>query len=162
MRTLTAHSAQIDHKLMKRESKDTRMLNWLQRSPNPNFTLLLEKWLACEGGVSLRSAFEAAMKEQPKPGAEQPYIVKKRVEFVCERDYNKNFGDLRECGCGHHYYRHFDSYEGNYDAGCKYCDCRTWHEGQNEEDKERERLESEWNKKYDEEEKLRKQNEQSS
>lgn len=38
--------------------------------------------------------------------------------------YNPNFGDHRECQCGHSYYRHFDSYENMEAIGCKYCGCK--------------------------------------
>lgn len=42
--------------------------------------------------------------------------------------YDAQFGDDRECECGHAYYRHFDGYEDNAPVGCKYCDCETWKE----------------------------------
>jgi hypothetical protein len=42
------------------------------------------------------------------------------------RVYNPDYGDLRICNCGHHYYRHFDGYEGNAPVGCKYCKCSTF------------------------------------
>ena len=35
--------------------------------------------------------------------------------------YDKDFGDDRECVCGHPYYRHFDTYEDMSPVGCKYC-----------------------------------------
>lgn len=37
--------------------------------------------------------------------------------------YNSNYGDSRECVCGHPYYRHFDTYDKMYPCGCKYCGC---------------------------------------
>jgi hypothetical protein len=37
--------------------------------------------------------------------------------------YNPEYGDHRECQCGHSYYRHFDGYEDNAPVGCKYCPC---------------------------------------
>lgn len=40
--------------------------------------------------------------------------------------YDPEFGDHRECKCGHTYERHFDPYEGMMAVGCKYCDCGTW------------------------------------
>ena len=42
--------------------------------------------------------------------------------------YDPNFGDDRECACGHSYYRHFDSYEDMSPVGCKYCECRRFRE----------------------------------
>ena len=60
---------------------------------------------------------------------EKPYIEKKQV--VVTRHYNPKFGNDKPCGCGHSYYRHFDSYDNMFPCGCKYCDCTTWHE-QNE------------------------------
>ena len=52
---------------------------------------------------------------------EKPYIEKeiKYVEYL----YNPNYGDDRVCGCGHTYYRHFDTYEDMRKIGCKYCEC---------------------------------------
>jgi hypothetical protein len=42
-------------------------------------------------------------------------------------EYDKTFGDDRECACGHPYYRHFDGYEDNAPVGCKYCpECVVW------------------------------------
>jgi len=35
--------------------------------------------------------------------------------------YDKEFGDGRDCECGHPYYRHFDTYEDMAPVGCKYC-----------------------------------------
>lgn len=52
-----------------------------------------------------------------------PYITKRRTEVIVERLYNPEYGDDRICRCGHHYYRHFDSYEDNAAVGCKYCGC---------------------------------------
>lgn len=54
-------------------------------------------------------------------GTDQPYITVHRVEV--EKMYNGNYGDDRECKCGHPYYRHFDTYENMYPVGCKYCGC---------------------------------------
>jgi hypothetical protein len=42
--------------------------------------------------------------------------------------YDPNFGDERECACGHPYRRHFDTYENMSPASCKYCGCEAWHE----------------------------------
>ncbi len=57
---------------------------------------------------------------------DQPYIITKRTVVVTERFYNKNYGDDKECRCGHPYHRHFDSYENMQAIGCKYCECRTF------------------------------------
>lgn len=40
--------------------------------------------------------------------------------------YNPDYGDTRMCKCGHHYYRHFDTYEDMNPCGCKYCRCRNF------------------------------------
>ena len=42
--------------------------------------------------------------------------------------YDTNFGDDKECKCGHQYYRHFDTYDDMYPIGCKYCNgsCETF------------------------------------
>ena len=51
----------------------------------------------------------------------QPYYITATV--AQKRKYNPNYGDDRECKCGHPYYRHFDTYEDMYPCGCKYCLC---------------------------------------
>lgn len=51
---------------------------------------------------------------------ELPYLEK----IVIEKVYNPKYGDDRVCQCGHHYYRHFDTYEEMSNVGCKYCGCR--------------------------------------
>lgn len=40
--------------------------------------------------------------------------------------YDDEFGDDKQCRCGHPYYRHFDTYEDMRHVGCKYCDCHMW------------------------------------
>jgi|TARA_R110000824_G_scaffold394396_2_gene594182 hypothetical protein len=57
---------------------------------------------------------------------EQPYL--KVVSIETEIKYNPNFGDNKECKCGHDYHRHFDSYEGMEATGCKYCGCNDFEE----------------------------------
>lgn len=52
---------------------------------------------------------------------EKPYIRDYKIDT--ELYYNPNYGDNRECVCGHPYYRHFDPYENNEAVGCKYCEC---------------------------------------
>lgn len=37
--------------------------------------------------------------------------------------YQPEYGDDVECECGHPYYRHFDTYCGMSNVGCKYCGC---------------------------------------
>lgn len=44
-------------------------------------------------------------------------------DLTNEASYDPEFGDDRECKCGHTYYRHFDSYEDMEPVGCKYCGC---------------------------------------
>jgi len=53
--------------------------------------------------------------------AEKPYIYDYSVDINAK--YNPNYGDDRECECGHPYYRHFDTYEDMEPVGCKYCRC---------------------------------------
>lgn len=62
--------------------------------------------------------------------AQEPYLTK--VSKTEDRAYNPDFGDNRLCGCGHSYYRHFDSYEDMGPIGCKYCACYDFKEGQGE------------------------------
>jgi len=52
---------------------------------------------------------------------EAPYLFTEIV--VKKRTYNPNYGDFRECQCGHPYHRHFDSYQNMQPIGCKYCPC---------------------------------------
>ena len=47
--------------------------------------------------------------------------------------YDPEYGDDRECQCGHPYYRHFDSYEDMSHVGCKYCECYNFNEVQTKE-----------------------------
>lgn len=54
--------------------------------------------------------------------SEEPVYLEK-IEIQSILEYNPNFGDNKECKCGHSYYRHFDSYEGMDSIGCKYCPC---------------------------------------
>lgn len=56
-----------------------------------------------------------------------PYLEETKV--VIEYTYNPEYGDNRICACGHPYYRHFDTYEQMAIAGCKYCGCHTFEEG---------------------------------
>lgn len=51
----------------------------------------------------------------------EPYFHRAIVDINIK--YNPEYGDSRECECGHSYYRHFDPYEAMYPIGCKYCDC---------------------------------------
>lgn len=51
--------------------------------------------------------------------SEKPYITR----LVEVQSYNPNFGDEKECQCGHQYHRHFDSYQDMQPVGCKYCGC---------------------------------------
>lgn len=37
--------------------------------------------------------------------------------------YDPEYGDDKECLCGHAYYRHFDTYEDMYPIGCECCQC---------------------------------------
>ena len=59
-----------------------------------------------------------------KSSGERPYLIE--IVTTEKRSYNPQYGDDRECKCGHPYYRHFDSYEDNYPCGCKYCQCHTF------------------------------------
>jgi hypothetical protein len=54
----------------------------------------------------------------------KPYIYEYKVDRTLK--YNKEFGDDKECECGHPYYRHFDTYEDMEACGCKYCGCYTF------------------------------------
>ena len=75
--------------------------------------------------------------------SDKPYITKRRI--VIEKFYNKDFGDDKVCGCGHAYYRHFDTYEQMYPCGCKYCSCGEWHAEETDVDREdKERYNEQW------------------
>lgn len=51
--------------------------------------------------------------------SQKPYITR----IIEVQSYNPEYGDNRECECGHPYHRHFDSYEDMSPVGCKYCGC---------------------------------------
>jgi len=57
---------------------------------------------------------------------DQPYIKNTTSEIEVTYKYNPNYGDDKECICGHPYYRHFDTYENMATVGCKYCQCFTF------------------------------------
>jgi len=59
-------------------------------------------------------------------GSNHPYLVEYKIETI--RSYNPEYGGNRICKCGHPYDRHFDSYNGMEDIGCKYCRCRDFEE----------------------------------
>lgn len=59
--------------------------------------------------------------ENKLDNVELPYLFTTKLQT--ERHYNPNYGDDRECVCGHPYHRHFDGYEDNKACGCKYCGC---------------------------------------
>lgn len=46
-----------------------------------------------------------------------------RVSIIGDKPYDPEFGDYKQCICGHPYHRHFDSYENMLPVGCKYCRC---------------------------------------
>lgn len=52
---------------------------------------------------------------------DDPYL--EFIEVNITHKYNPEYGDDKECKCGHPYYRHFDTYEDMFPIGCKYCDC---------------------------------------
>jgi hypothetical protein len=52
---------------------------------------------------------------------EKPYLIETKI--LTTRVYNEQYGDYRECKCGHDYERHFDSYMEMDPCGCKYCAC---------------------------------------
>lgn len=57
---------------------------------------------------------------------EQPYLEQTITTVV--KAYNPAYGDDRICICGHAYYRHFDTYDGMSNIGCKYCFCTEFRE----------------------------------
>lgn len=74
-----------------------------------------------------RPVFEDVIESEDLNGPYLRRVITRRLEQLA---YNPDYGDTKECKCGHLYYRHFDSWE-NYDPiGCKYCDCRTFEEKQ--------------------------------
>ena len=57
-------------------------------------------------------------------------FIEKYPSYYDVTEYDENFGDDKECQCGHPYYRHFDTYDDMSPAGCKYCygRCETFKE----------------------------------
>lgn len=72
----------------------------------------IEKWWNCPN--ELRKVAVAALNKDDSIVAEENSISNK---------YDKTYDDDRVCECGHLYYRHFDTYEGMKNVGCKYCSC---------------------------------------
>jgi hypothetical protein len=72
-----------------------------------------------------RSEHDALVAEYPNASIERcREIISKLLKLVPvygHAKYDPQFGDDRECECGHAYHRHFDSYENMAPAGCKYC-----------------------------------------
>lgn len=61
---------------------------------------------------------------------EEPYLKEEITTIVYK--YNPDYGDDRECKCGHKYYRHFDTYDNMDPVGCKYCCCYEFEEAKDE------------------------------
>ena len=59
---------------------------------------------------------------------------KRLIECKCLRpekawdsnNYDPRYPAYAMCKCGHHYIRHFDTYEDMRAVGCKYCECRVF------------------------------------
>jgi hypothetical protein len=66
--------------------------------------------------------------------ADVPYLQVFSVSRL--RTYNPDYGDNRECWCGHPYYRHFDTYKEMLAVGCKYCGCTDFRETSEPKEKE--------------------------
>ena len=75
----------------------------------------------CDFPGSLESCASTEIEAIKKSLAEDPYIEVTHLET--EHVWNPDYPEDAECECGHQYYRHFDWYEENSNAGCKYCDC---------------------------------------
>lgn len=73
--------------------------------------------------VSTLGVLKESQEENP------PYLETSNIVLEHEHKYNENYGDDRECECGHPYYRHFDTYEQMYPIGCKYCCCLEFKDG---------------------------------
>lgn len=54
------------------------------------------------------------------------------IEHKVNRLWDEKHDQDEKCICGHVYYRHFDSWEDMYPAGCKYCECDTFESKQKE------------------------------
>lgn len=89
-----------------------RVLDKLSRIATAKDAFNEEPWQDIVG-YSIRGC----LKDDPEEVLSRPELPK----------YDKTFGDEKDCACGHPYYRHFDTYEGMYPVGCKYCTCSVWH-----------------------------------
>jgi hypothetical protein len=58
----------IDKK--ERKYSDAELLDWIQVSPNPRISIVIDNWKKCNGGVDLRSAIEYSILTRPNSGAE--------------------------------------------------------------------------------------------
>lgn len=52
------------------EYTDKEMIDWIQASPNPRLSIVIENWKKCNGGVSLRGAIRYSMETRPDAGFE--------------------------------------------------------------------------------------------
>lgn len=59
--------------------------------------------------------------EQEEITSHPSYVHVESSESELAEQYDPNYGDNKECLCGHPYYRHFDTYEDMSPIGCKYC-----------------------------------------
>lgn len=49
---------------------DDEMIDWIQRSPNPRLSIVIDNWKKCINGISIRSAIKHSMKTRPDAGFE--------------------------------------------------------------------------------------------
>lgn len=85
------------------------------------FAGTMHKWWFPQMAEAIINAVKSERKPEWPNRKNDPYITTYSIQK--EDKYNPEYGDDRECKCGHPYYRHFDSYENNYPCGCKYCSC---------------------------------------
>lgn len=81
--------------------------------------------LACDEASVMLLAFKGTLEDPnmtiPARMKDQPYLIYRGTIEV--KKFNPNFGNDRECSCGHTYYRHFDTHDNMEPVGCKYCKC---------------------------------------
>lgn len=86
-----------------------------------NIKTIAKNWLLNNGYSELDNNFQDRLESL----SETIYQVYSHEGFASYDDieYDPNFGDDKICGCGHKYYRHFDSYDNMAPLRCKYCGC---------------------------------------
>lgn len=113
-----------------RDARSFYLIGFLERAlREANWSYTYSNWKGGKFGhfVTLQEHAMNSSFDASGPTQQQALLKAINMSGCCLRDlgfYNPEFGDNRECECGHPYHRHFDSYDDMSPVGCKYCgDC---------------------------------------